>query len=61
MIDAFKKGLDIHAATAAKAYMVLTSVMVTPEMRRNAKAVNYGIRLRAMCIWSWHRRFTYQG
>lgn len=42
MLDAFKKGLDIHAATAAKVYGVELS-MVSSEMRRNAKAVNFGI------------------
>ncbi|MBX7107508.1 MAG: DNA polymerase I [Chitinophagales bacterium] len=42
MLDAFKKGLDIHSATAAKVYNVELS-MVTSEMRRNAKAVNFGI------------------
>ncbi|HUM45362.1 MAG TPA: DNA polymerase I [Chitinophagales bacterium] len=42
MMDAFKKGLDIHAATAAKVYGVELG-MVTGEMRRNAKAVNFGI------------------
>ena len=42
MLDAFKKGLDIHAATAAKVYGVELS-MVNSEMRRNAKAVNFGI------------------
>ncbi|MEO6166569.1 MAG: DNA polymerase I, partial [Chitinophagales bacterium] len=42
MLDAFKKGLDIHAATAAKVYAVELN-MVTSEMRRNAKAVNFGI------------------
>lgn len=42
MIDAFVQGHDIHAATAAKVYNVpLTDV--TPEQRRNAKAVNFGI------------------
>ncbi|UPK70371.1 DNA polymerase I [Chitinophaga filiformis] len=42
MIEAFQQGLDIHAATAAKVYGVeLTDV--TPEMRRNAKSVNFGI------------------
>lgn len=42
MLDAFKKGLDIHAATAAKVYGVALEE-VTSEMRRNAKAVNFGI------------------
>lgn len=42
MMDAFRKGLDIHAATASKVYGVDLN-LVTPEMRRNAKAVNFGI------------------
>ena len=42
MIDAFNQGLDIHSATAARVYGVDLS-LVTPEMRRNAKAVNFGI------------------
>ncbi len=42
MIEAFKKGEDIHAATAAKVYGVPLNE-VTSEMRRNAKMVNFGI------------------
>lgn len=42
MIDAFKKGIDIHTSTAAKVYGVPLE-LVTPEMRRNAKMVNFGI------------------
>lgn len=42
MIDAFRQGIDIHAATAAKVYNVALAD-VTPEMRRNAKSVNFGI------------------
>lgn len=42
MIEAFQKGLDIHAATAAKVYGVEMSE-VTSDMRRNAKSVNFGI------------------
>jgi len=42
MIDAFRQGLDIHAATAAKVYGVDLKD-VTPDMRRNAKSVNFGI------------------
>ena len=42
MLDAFNKGLDIHAATAAKVYGVELN-SVTAEMRRKAKAVNFGI------------------
>ena len=42
MIDAFNHGLDIHKATAAKVYNVAIDE-VTSDMRRNAKAVNFGI------------------
>lgn len=42
MMDAFAKGLDIHTSTAANVYGVKLEE-VTPEMRRNAKAVNFGI------------------
>ena len=42
MIEAFRKGLDIHAATAARVYGVELA-NVSPEMRRNAKMVNFGI------------------
>ena len=42
MIDAFRKGQDIHARTASEVYGVPLSD-VTHEMRSNAKAVNFGI------------------
>ena len=42
MIEAFRNGLDIHAATAAKIYKVPLE-KVTPEMRRHAKTANFGI------------------
>ncbi len=42
MIDAFKKGHDIHAATAAKVFGV-TLEEVDRDMRRKAKTVNFGI------------------
>ncbi len=42
MIDAFKQGIDIHTATAARVYGIAVNE-VTPEQRRNAKAVNFGI------------------
>ena len=42
MIDAFKKGIDIHTATAARVYGIEVTE-VTSEQRRNAKAVNFGI------------------
>ena len=42
MISAFKEGVDIHTATAAKVFG-LPIDMVTPIMRNRAKAVNFGI------------------
>lgn len=42
MIAAFKDNKDIHTATAAKVYGVEESA-VTKDMRRAAKAVNFGI------------------
>ena len=42
MIQAFNKGEDIHAATAAEINQVALSE-VTPAMRREAKAVNFGV------------------
>jgi DNA polymerase-1 len=42
MIESFRHGLDIHAATAAKVYgKDITEV--SGDERRNAKAVNFGI------------------
>jgi DNA polymerase-1 len=42
MIDFFNKGLDIHSATAARVFGVELKD-VDSNMRRNAKAVNFGI------------------
>lgn len=42
LIDAFNGGKDVHAETAAKVFGVPLD-KVTPEMRRSAKAVNFGI------------------
>lgn len=42
MIEAFKNGMDIHSATAAKVFSVGINE-VTREMRSRAKAVNFGI------------------
>ena len=42
LLEAFKSGVDVHSATAAKVYG-LSLDLVTPEMRRKAKMVNYGI------------------
>ena len=41
-IDAFRRGQDIHARTAAEVFH-LPLEDVTPELRRRAKAVNFGI------------------
>lgn len=42
MIEAFREGRDIHATTAAKVFDVPLK-KVTPDMRRKAKEVNFGI------------------
>jgi DNA polymerase-1 len=42
MIDAFKNKRDIHTTTAAKVFKVALE-KVTPDMRRKAKEVNFGI------------------
>ncbi len=42
MCDAFRKGKDIHTATASKVYGV-DETAVTKEMRYKAKSVNFGI------------------
>lgn len=42
MIEAFKQGYDIHAATAAKLYKIDVD-KVTSDMRRKAKTANFGI------------------
>jgi DNA polymerase-1 len=39
---AFRNGEDIHTRTAAEVFRV-PPIMITPEMRRSAKAVNFGI------------------
>jgi DNA polymerase-1 len=42
LLDAFRRGEDIHTRTASEVFGV-GPLMVTPEMRRAAKAVNFGI------------------
>jgi DNA polymerase I len=42
MIEAFRTGRDIHTTTAAKVFKVELE-KVTPDMRRKAKEVNFGI------------------
>jgi DNA polymerase-1 len=42
LVKAFRNGEDIHTRTAAEVFRT-PPMMVTPEMRRRAKAVNFGI------------------
>jgi DNA polymerase I len=42
MIDAFRRNIDVHTATAAKVYQI-DEASVTREMRSRAKMVNFGI------------------
>ncbi len=42
MLDAFQKGVDIHASTASKIYKIPINELDS-QMRRNAKSVNFGI------------------
>jgi len=42
LLNAFAQGLDVHRATAAEVFGV-TLDKVSPEMRRSAKAINFGL------------------
>ncbi len=42
LLDAFSRGLDVHRATAAEVFGVGLDE-VTPEQRRSAKAINFGL------------------
>ena len=42
MCDAFNKGVDVHKSTAALIFGV-DAENVTPEMRRSAKVINFGV------------------
>lgn len=42
LLSAFEKGLDVHRATAAEVFGVGLDG-VSPEMRRSAKAINFGL------------------
>jgi DNA polymerase-1 len=42
LLNAFAQGLDVHRATAAEVFGVALDG-VTPEMRRSAKAINFGL------------------
>lgn len=43
MQEAFREGEDIHATTARRIFGLASNDEVTPELRRQAKAVNFGI------------------
>jgi DNA polymerase-1 len=43
LVDAFQRGEDIHTRTAAEVIMKVPPLMVTPEARRQAKVINFGI------------------
>jgi DNA polymerase-1 len=42
LVESFRRGEDIHTRTAAEVFGVMPG-LVSAEMRRNAKAVNFGI------------------
>jgi DNA polymerase-1 len=42
LIEAFEEGQDIHARTATEVFQLLPN-LITPEMRRQAKVINFGI------------------
>ena len=42
MLDTYKNGLDIHTATASQVFDT-PQEFVTPDMRKKAKAINFGI------------------
>jgi len=42
LVEAFEEDQDIHARTAAEVFQLLPG-MITPEMRRQAKVINFGI------------------
>ena len=43
MIKAFQEGADIHTSTAMRVFGIERPEDVTPNDRRNAKAVNFGV------------------
>jgi len=42
LVDSFRKGQDVHARTAGEVFGIMPG-LVTPELRRRAKAINFGI------------------
>ncbi|HFI0500026.1 TPA: DNA polymerase I [Streptococcus suis] len=43
LIEAFRQGADIHTSTAMRVFGIEKAEDVTPNDRRNAKAVNFGV------------------
>ncbi|MDG4512405.1 DNA polymerase I [Streptococcus suis] len=43
LIEAFQRGADIHTSTAMRVFGIEKAEDVTPNDRRNAKAVNFGV------------------
>ena len=43
LIEAFQQGADIHTSTAMRVFGIKKAEDVTPNDRRNAKAVNFGV------------------
>jgi DNA polymerase-1 len=43
LIETFRRGADIHRATAAKIFGIMDERLVTPEQRRAAKTINFGV------------------
>lgn len=43
LIEAFQQGADIHTSTAMRVFGIEKAENVTPNDRRNAKAVNFGV------------------
>jgi len=43
MISAFKNGMDIHHSTACRIFNINDTSKISPEMRRLAKIINFGV------------------
>ncbi|MBB3192277.1 DNA polymerase I [Halomonas cerina] len=54
LLEAFAEGRDIHAATAAEVFGVAPD-RVTPDQRRSAKAINFGL-IYGMSAWGLSRQ-----
>ncbi|CAD7769315.1 MAG: DNA polymerase I [Candidatus Methanoperedenaceae archaeon GB50] len=52
LIEAFHRGEDIHSRTASEIFQVKPQ-LVTPDMRRQAKVINFGIIYGMSSLWSF--------